>query len=64
MTPLPHELPGPDNDLNEKLDQIVQRAMADPEGWVYAFGERFGPENKADKYISGSYPATASTMSI
>ena len=51
MTPLPHELPGPDNDLNEKLDQIVQRAMADPEAWVYAFGERWGPENKADKYF-------------
>ena len=29
MTSLPHDLPGPDNDLNEKLDQIVQRAMAD-----------------------------------
>jgi len=51
MTPLPHELPGPDNDLNEKLDQIVQRAMADEEAWVYAFGERWGPENKADKYF-------------
>jgi len=51
MTPLPHELPGPDNDLNEKLDQIVQRAMADPEASVYAFGERWGPEDKADKYF-------------
>ena len=27
MTPLPIDLPGPDNDLNEKLDQVVQRAM-------------------------------------
>ena len=52
MTPLPHTLPGPDNDLNEKLDQIVQRAMADEEALVYAFGERWGPENnKADKYF-------------
>ena len=52
MTPLPHDLPGPDNDLNEKLDQIVQRAMADEEALVYAFGERWGPEsNKADKYF-------------
>ena len=52
MTPLPHDLPGPDNDLNEKLDQIVQRAMADEEALVYAFGERWGPEpNKADRYF-------------
>jgi uncharacterized protein YukJ len=52
MTPLPISLPGPDNDLNEKLDQIVQRAMADEEALVYAFGERWGPEsNKADKYF-------------
>lgn len=52
MTPLPHDLPGPDNDLNEKFDQIVQRAMADEEALVYAFGERWGPEsNKADKYF-------------
>lgn len=52
MTPLPHDLPGPDNDLNDKLDQIVQRAMADEEALVYAFGERWGPEaEKADKYF-------------
>ena len=29
MTPLPHDIPGPDNDLNEKLDHYFQRAMAD-----------------------------------
>ncbi len=51
MTPLPHDRPGPDNDLNERLDQIVQRAMADAEALVYAFGERWGPENRADKYF-------------
>ena len=52
MTPLPANVPGPDNDLNEKFDQIVQRAMADEEALVYAFGERWGPENnKADKYF-------------
>jgi uncharacterized protein YukJ len=52
MTPLPINLPGPDNDLNEKLDQIVQRAMADEAAYVYAFGQRWGPEeNKADKYF-------------
>jgi uncharacterized protein YukJ len=52
MTPLPIDLPGPDNDLNEKLDQVVQRAMADEAAIVYAFGQRWGPENnKADKYF-------------
>lgn len=52
MTPLPHDVPGPDNDLNEKLDQIVQRAMADEDAMVYAFGERWGPEaGKSDKYF-------------
>lgn len=51
MTPLPIEIPGPDNDLNEKLDQIVQRAMSDEQALVYAFGQRWGPENKADGYF-------------
>ncbi len=48
---MPHDLPEPDNDLNEKLDQSVQRAMADEKAWVYAFGERWGPESRADKYF-------------
>jgi uncharacterized protein YukJ len=52
MTPLPFNVPGPDNDLNEKVDQIVQRAMAEADATVYAFGERWGPENnKADAYF-------------
>jgi uncharacterized protein YukJ len=51
MTPLPVDVPGPDNDLNEKLDQVVQRAMSDEDALVYAFGQRWGPENKADKYF-------------
>jgi len=51
MTPLPFNVPGPDNDLNEKVDQVVQRAMADPAAIVYAFGERWGPESKSDNYF-------------
>jgi uncharacterized protein YukJ len=51
MTPLPVDLPGPDNDLNEKLDGLVQRAMADEQAKIYAFGQRWGPENKADNYF-------------
>lgn len=51
MTPLPFNVPGPDNDLNEKVDQIVQRAMADGGATIYAFGERWPTENKADNYF-------------
>ncbi|MFZ5479039.1 MAG: DUF2278 family protein [Myxococcota bacterium] len=47
--PLPASAPGPDNDLNELVDQFVQRAMAEEDAMVYAFGDRWGPENKKDK---------------
>jgi uncharacterized protein YukJ len=53
--PIPMNLPGPDNDLNEKLDHYVQRAMADENSVLYAFGETWGPENKRDK-IFGFQP--------
>ncbi len=49
MVPLAFNLPGPDNDLNEKLDQYIQQALADEDALIYAFGERWGPENKKDK---------------
>ena len=52
MRPLPFNVPGIDNDLNEKIDGVMQRAVADEEAVVYAFGERWGPEkNKKDKYF-------------
>jgi uncharacterized protein YukJ len=52
MRPLPGTVPGPDNDLNERLDAVLQRALADEEALVYAFGERWGPEeNKKDAYF-------------
>ena len=41
---LPFDVPGPDNDLNEKLAVYVRRAIADPAATLYAFGERWGPE--------------------
>ncbi len=47
---LPFDVPGPDNDLNEKLAHYVRRAVADEQASVFAFGERWGPEEgKADK---------------
>lgn len=52
MRPLPHNIPGPDNDLNEKIDAYVQRAIGDERASIYAFGERWGPEAKIkDKYF-------------
>lgn len=55
MVKLPFNVPGPDNDLNEKIDHYIQRAMADEEAQLYAFGERWGPENTKDK-IFGFLP--------
>jgi uncharacterized protein YukJ len=52
MRPLAHAIPGPDNDLNEKIDAYIQRAIADEDAEVYAFGERWGPEpHSKDKYF-------------
>ncbi len=55
MVVLPYSVPGPDNDLNEKIGHYVQRAMADEGARVYAFGERWGPEvGKKDKIFGFS----------
>jgi len=52
FVPLPMSTAGPDNDLNEKLDAYVQRAMSDEAAMIYAFGEPWGPEEtKADDYF-------------
>jgi uncharacterized protein YukJ len=55
MRKLPFNVPGPDNDLNEKIDHYIQRAMADEDAQLYAFGERWGPESIKDK-IFGFQP--------
>ncbi|HEY5869453.1 MAG TPA: YukJ family protein, partial [Candidatus Tectomicrobia bacterium] len=56
MRPLPFNVPGTDNDLNEKLDRIVQQALADEETLVYVFGERWGPEPQTRDKIFGFLP--------
>ena len=51
MRPLPF-IPGFDNDLNDKIDRVMQRAVGDEAALVYAFGERWGPEpGVKDKYF-------------
>ena len=53
MRSLPFDVPGPDNDLNDKVHSLMQRAMADEQAVVYAFGETWGPEpNKRDRYFA------------
>ncbi|RCJ32873.1 hypothetical protein A6770_18260 [Nostoc minutum NIES-26] len=52
MKPLPYNVPGPDNDLNELLELYIARAIASPDAVLYPFGERWGPEEDVkDKYF-------------
>jgi uncharacterized protein YukJ len=46
---LPADVAGPGNDLADVLEAQVQRAISEPAALVYVFGERWGPEDKADK---------------
>jgi uncharacterized protein YukJ len=51
MEVLPHNVPGPENDLNEKIDKYVKPAIEEPNAEIYAFGEPWGPENIKDRYF-------------
>jgi uncharacterized protein YukJ len=52
MKPIVHTAPGPNNDLFERVEDLLQRAIDDKSAIVYAFGERWGPEdNEPDKYF-------------
>lgn len=52
MVPVPPDQPGVDNDLKDKLEDAIVKAMAESGSTIYAFGEKWGPEvNKADKYF-------------
>lgn len=56
MRPLPPDATGPDNDLADVLDHYVERAIADPQARVYAFGERWGPESATKDKVFGFKP--------
>jgi uncharacterized protein YukJ len=50
MRPLAPDLPGPDNDLSDRLGHFIDRARNEPDARVFAFGDRWGPESgKADE---------------
>lgn len=52
MKPIVHTAPGPNNDLFERVEDLLQRAIDDQSAIVYAFGERWGPEEgKPDTYF-------------
>jgi uncharacterized protein YukJ len=52
LKPLIHTKPGPSNDLFERVEDLLQRAIEDDDATVYAFGERWGPETgKKDQYF-------------
>jgi uncharacterized protein YukJ len=44
MRAIEHDVPGADNDLNDRLDALIRKACDDPEVEVYAFGSPWGPE--------------------
>jgi uncharacterized protein YukJ len=47
LKPLPLSAAGPDNDLNEKIDAYIQRAMSDEEAMIYAFGQVMGTRDQS-----------------
>ena len=56
MRTLPSSVPGPDNDLSDRIDHFVSRAIADPNARMYAFGERWGPEPGVPDKVFGFLP--------
>jgi uncharacterized protein YukJ len=54
MRTLPPSAPGPDNDLSDQLEHYAMRAINEPDALVYAFGERWGPEDIRDKIFNFS----------
>jgi uncharacterized protein YukJ len=53
---LPVDVPGPDNDLDDKLTTSVLRAIADEAATVFAFGERWPTEDGVPDPIFGFEP--------
>jgi len=52
MKPVPPDAPGVDNDLKDKIEDAILKALSEPGSVVYAFGERWGPEtNRRDQYF-------------
>jgi uncharacterized protein YukJ len=51
MVPLPPEVQGPNNDLNDKIQYYIHKAI-EAQATIYAFGDKWGPEkNLKDRYF-------------
>jgi uncharacterized protein YukJ len=48
MKPLPPNVPGENNDLEDLVEKYVKLAISSPAAMVYAFGSRFGPQKGKD----------------
>lgn len=46
MRLLPPNVPGPNNDLSDQIEHYVARAIQEPDAQIYAFGQRWGPEEQ------------------
>jgi uncharacterized protein YukJ len=55
MRRIPANVPGPNNDLIDVLDERVRRAVADPAIRLHAYGTRWGPEEAPD-FVFGFTP--------
>jgi uncharacterized protein YukJ len=53
---IPHKLPGPDNDLSDRIEYYVGRATAEHGSELYAFGDPWGPEQDQRDKIFGFAP--------
>ena len=51
LRPLPPDLPGQDNDLSDRIEHFAGRAALETASEVYAFGERWGPEENANDKV-------------
>ncbi len=56
MQALPGNLPGPNNDLSDRLDALVRRAMSEKGARVFAFGQAWGPEPAKPDPVFGFSP--------
>ena len=48
---VPGDIPGADNDLKDTMEDAVVTAVGQRGSFVHAFGAKWGPESKKDKYF-------------
>jgi uncharacterized protein YukJ len=52
LEPIPDTMPGPENDLEEKIRAITHTALQNQQNTIlYIYGKRWGPEGTKDKYF-------------